>query len=403
MHPPTSFTPTLLLTSLLHLTTAKSTGIYLPLSYTISHPHPQCLYERITSPQEHLTSSVYVIDGSELRAAVVVEGPVAPADLDLNTENEHSGVELQKYIDRYEREGPTKMFGKNVEIVHFAELVDFEAEVERYDDVPPGGLSEEAVRRMEMEQEERARRLEMQHRQDFMARRDARREHVLMNQVEKEFDYDDDFVKLQMKKRGGREMDRQIERYDDVPPGGLSDRMEMEQEGRRLQEEAILVAGEPYQKTILIKSPGWYRLCVRAKVDTIEAEMELRKSSIYGKINPKTGHVPSPQDAEIHSEIRNLYDKEVDEQIIAEEEAIKDDDFKTIHDQLRVLERVYHDIIDRQMDERRAWGWRTVHNKHLYSHMVMGNLVETVFYMIITGWQVYTIRKWFSGGPTLGK
>jgi hypothetical protein len=131
--------------------------------------------------------------------------------------------------------------------------------------------------------------------------------------------------------------------------------------------------------------------------------MELRKSSIYGKINPKTGHVPSPQDVEIHSEIRNLYDKEVDEQIIAEEEAIKDEDFTTIHEQLRVLERVYHDIIERQMEERRAWGWRTVHNKHLYSHMVMGNLVETVFYMIITGWQVYTIRKWFSGGPTLGK
>ncbi len=61
--------------------------------------------------------------------------------------------------------------------------------------------------------------------------------------------------------------------------------------------------------------------------------MELRKSSIYGKINPKTGHVPSPQDVEIHSEIRNLYDKEVDEQIIAEEEAIQDDDFKTIHGQ----------------------------------------------------------------------
>ena len=77
-----------------------------------------------------------------------------------------------------------------------------------------------------------------------------RSEHVLMNQVEKEFDYDDDFVKLQMKKREGREMDRRA-------PPERKRREEQQPRGRRLQEETPLVAGEPYQKTILIKSPGW--------------------------------------------------------------------------------------------------------------------------------------------------
>lgn len=123
-----------------------------------------------------------------------------------------------------------------------------------------------------------------------------------------------------------------------------------------------------------------YRLCVRAKVDTIEVEMELRKSSTYGKVNPKTGHVPSLEEVEIHAEIRNLYDKEDDAEVLAEEESIKDEDFRTTHEQLRVLERVYHDIIERQLEERRAWGWRTIHNKHLYSHMVMGNLLLNEIY-----------------------
>jgi len=146
-----------------------------------------------------------------------------------------------------------------------------------------------------------------------------------------------------------------------------------------------------------------YRMCVRSKTSTIEVEMELRKSSTYGKVNPKTGHVPSLEDVETHSEIHNLYEKEDDAEVVAEEEQINDEDFMTTHEQLRVLERVYHEIIEKQLEERRAWGWRSVHNKHLYSHMVMGNLVETCFYMIITGWQVYSIRKWFSGGPALGK
>jgi hypothetical protein len=146
-----------------------------------------------------------------------------------------------------------------------------------------------------------------------------------------------------------------------------------------------------------------YRLCVRAKVQTIEVEMELRKSSLYGKVDPRTGHVPSLEDVEVHSEIHQLFDKEDDATIIAEEEAIKDEDLSATREQLRILERVYQDIISKQLEERRTWNWRTIHNKHLYSHMVMGNLVETVFYMGITGWQVYTIRKWFGGGPTLGR
>ena len=73
-------------------------------------------------------------------------------------------------------------------------------------------------------------------------------------------------------------------------------------------------------------------------------------------------------------------------------------------EQLRILENVYSQIIGKQMEERRTWDWRTIKNQHIYSHLVMGNLVETIVYMMVTGFQVYTIRKWFSSqGPALGR
>jgi hypothetical protein len=236
----------LLLLTLLHRTTPQTiTGTYLPLAYTITYPQPEFLYERITQKNEHLTSSVYVVEGNELKAAIMIEGPVAPIDVDLNTEQEHSGVELQKFIARYEKGEQKKMFDNDIKPIVFTEMIDFEEEMERYDDVPAGGISEEEIRQMKMEQEERERRLQMQKREEMVARQGARREHVLQQQVENEFEYDDDFVKLQMEKKGDKRGGLERKRREDAP-----------QQRRRLLEEEIF-AGEAYEKTFLIESPGW--------------------------------------------------------------------------------------------------------------------------------------------------
>ena len=229
----------LFINTLILLTSAQITGTYVPIAYSVSKS-PECLYERVTA-SEHLTASVFVVEGSELKALVAIDGPVAPIDIDLQTEKEYSGHELKSALDRYDKEG-IKMFGHEVEPIRFAEVVDFESEVEMYDDAPEGGWSEEQVRQMEMEQEEREKRLEMQKREEYVARRDARREHQLEQQVEKEFEYDDDFVKLQMDKKGkkGRRLSEEVD----------GDR------GRRLS-EGVLMAGEAFEKTFLVKTPGW--------------------------------------------------------------------------------------------------------------------------------------------------
>lgn len=229
----------LALSLLQQLATAQT---YLPLSYTIPYHQEECLYERIATPGEHLTSSVFVVSGEELRAAVLIEGPVAPADFDLQNEHLGGGTELQKFLERYAKEG-MKMFAsgehgdimQNVRPVRFTEMLDFEAEEEVYDDavaeqeLPPlhaggggrnGHTEEKAVAADDYER---------------------RREQKLKRQVEEEVEFDDDFVKLQMERRNKR--------------GGAGGRER--QQRRRLQEQATLMAGEPYQKTIEVQSPGW--------------------------------------------------------------------------------------------------------------------------------------------------
>ena len=397
---------------------------------------------------------------------MVLEGPVAPVDLDLNEQKSRgmskAGSELGKYLTRYSKEG-TSMFIKgkfgasmmNVKPIKFTQLIDFENESEDYYDdynmndkqreefnkhhdlehqhrmlehpppphvAPPlhqHGRHEHRERYMEehnghlppghpeaeSEDEE-----EEYYDDDYVKAREEMRKEVLQEEAE----VDDDFVKLQIdhERHALLEMDgegprrRRInndEHDGNQGGGGRDSHLHNQQHGRRLTEDNIkLIAGEPYQKTIQIPSPGWYRLCVHPKSHPIQVEMELRKSSTYGDIDRRTGHVPELVGVETHSEIHSLYEKEDDEVILAEEGAIKDEDLHTTKEQLRILEKVYADIISKQLEERRVWNWRTIKNQHLHSHLVLGNLVETLVYMCITGWQVYTIRKWFGGGPALG-
>jgi len=249
---------------------------------------------------------------------------------------------------------------------------------------------------------------------DYIRMREVREEH-LERMLDMEAEMDDDFVKLQLDrniKKGKQEkeiLDIPERRRIIKPKHNERQHKEDEEEPPRRRlfgetpPELKLLPGEPYQRTILVASPGWYRLCVHGKSTEVTVEMELRKSSTFGKVDPRTGHVPSLEEVETHSEIRGLFEKEDDALVIAEESGIKEDDLRATKEQLRILEKVYADIITKQLEERRTWNWRTIKNQHLYSHLVLGNLVETIVYMGITGWQVYTIRKWFGGEPRLGR
>ena len=346
----------------------------------------------------------------------------------------------------------------NVKPVRIAEMVNFEEEEEDfYDDYYmtekereefnehhdrehqhmgrdyDGPPEDDGVREQRLQEEKRQPRRRMPEDEneeegdmadDYVRMREVREEH-LERMLDMEAEMDDDFVKLQLdrnikqEKKEAKELPDSPERRRIIKPKDNTPVKHNERQHKELHNddeqhprrrlfgetppELKLLPGEPYQRTILVASPGWYRLCVHGKNTEVTVEMELRKSSTFGKVDPRTGHVPSLEEVETHSEIRGLFEQEDDAQIVAEESGIKEDDLRATKEQLRILEKVYSDIITKQLEERRTWNWRTIKNQHLYSHLVLGNLVETIVYMGITGWQVYTIRKWFGGEPRLGR
>ncbi len=332
---------------------------------------------------------------------------MAPVDIETN------GPELQKFIAIYNQQG-TKMFvnGRygdsmvNVVPIVVSGIVDMEEESEDYVDDTIEEM--EHMHEMEREANKRNNNYRQHHKEEVTEegeryqemKRDMEEmrrgnpemddyeivhEEQLKRQVEEEAMMDDDFIKLQMDHEahaagGGRRRLQELDQQQQQQQQSYD-----QTSRRRLTEIEALIPGEPFQKTVKAESPGWYRLCVTAKWGTIEVEMELRKSSTYGAIDKHTGHVPGSDAAEAHSEIHHLYEKEDDATVLAEEGAIKDEDLSTTKEQLRILEKVYQEIITKQLEERRVWNWRTVKNQHLYSHLVLGNLVETVVYCAISG------------------
>ncbi|KAL7430572.1 hypothetical protein ACHAXH_003092 [Discostella pseudostelligera] len=388
-------------------------NIPLYLSYDIRHGEIECLYDKITTPHSYLTSSVYVLGNKDgfngMRAVIVMEGPVAPAGFSLGvssgrediggtaTKSIPSGAQFQYHLDSYAREGGIK----DEKAVRSVVIVDFEQAGEEgfygYDDEEAAHAARKniEIERVDEERNEERRILNEKRKAAEMK----------LEQLRNEAKLDDDFVKLQMDHDRANRPRQHPDNTEGEALGGGASPSEQHGRGRRLLEDTIkLSAGLPYERTIEITIPGWYRLCVGPPPsgEAISVEMELRSGS---NLDPRTGHVLSIEETETHSEIHSLYQDEVSEERKAAIAAsiIKDEDLVTTREQLRILERVYSEIIAKQLEERRTWNWRTIKNQKSYGHLVMGNFLETLAYMGITGWQVYTIRRWFGGGPTLGR
>lgn len=124
----------------------------------------------------------------------------------------------------------------------------------------------------------------------------------------------------------------------------------------------------------------------------------MRKSSDLGGMDKKSGHVFSYED---HS--MKEHERLMAEDTASQEEGVDDKDFESTRAQLGRLRRLLNEIEKKQSQERHRLLVHKATNEHSHSRMVLSSLMETVIYMIITGFQVYTIRKWFSGAPVLGR
>ena len=169
------------------------------------------------------------------------------------------------------------------------------------------------------------------------------------------------------------------------------------QERRKIQQrQKVRHEGEPMQWTFEAPAQGWYQYCIKATWNQVTVEMDFRKESEMGGLD-ENGRVLTIAQKIVHEEEIFL------EEDTAAKEGIKDEDFESTRTKLKELRHLLADIQSKQSQERHRLTLHSVTNSHSHSRMVLGSLIETILFMAVTGYQVYTIRKWFKGAPVLAR
>jgi len=162
------------------------------------------------------------------------------------------------------------------------------------------------------------------------------------------------------------------------------------------QELRIRLEGDEYMKTFKVESAGLYRYCVVATSSQVVLEIDLRKESELGGVNEETGHVWT-FDEKSYAEEDVIMKEDT-----ADEEGIKDEDFTKTKSMLQTLRKLQADVLAKQQEERRRLAMFTSAAEHSHSRMVLGSLLETIVFMVVTGVQIMTVRRWFKAAPMLG-
>jgi len=154
--------------------------------------------------------------------------------------------------------------------------------------------------------------------------------------------------------------------------------------------------------------------------------LELRKSSEVG-LPGNSGHVPSyerhaalMQEKDIFEKIhaqreRELHDLENEMKAMnaTESAKLKDrleelkkgvhlNDLENTRTQIHTLNRLLNDIREKQQFEMNRLSSHYSLNQNSHRRMVVTSLLETMLYIGVSIFQVYTIRRWFRGSSLLG-
>lgn len=308
----------------------------LPMQITINQRQSECLYEKLDEG-ESVTTSVFILSGTQLKAMYSLEGPIAKLDVKSGIDLYTKGQQLF-YPDKGDR---NTLFIK--EEVDFEHLVDDVDDDDNYDDDDDDNYDDDApIKEDDPEREKKK-----------LERRDRQRKK---------------FIELKKKR-----------------------------EAKKIAAlKAIKEWGEPIENTKKAPKAGWYRMCVIANYNQVVAEMEMRKESELGGFG-EDGHVKTYEERQMMKEDTEL------EQDTAAEEGITEEDFNETTEKVKDLRRLLNDIQSMQQKERRRLTVHAETNEHSHSSMVLNSLTETLLFMAVTGYQVYTIRKWFTGAPVLGR
>jgi len=364
-----------------------------PVTYDIAKGNKECLYDTVED-KEYVTMSVFLSAGLHLRAQAFFQGPIASPEV-------ISGVALQGAIDQANRN-----------IVEFTLHESFDVDMEELsemglidDDFQDDFIDDDAALRdyyYGLDDDDEYQFME----DDQMS--DEEREEVRKAKAERDSLNSEDREKIKAERRKVAQQEREeMKNERKAMIAEREARMKEREEKMRLKVEKKKNedAGESFQKTFIISNPGWYRVCVHALWNEVSAEIEMRKSSELGQPNKKTGHLQSYERRAMIQEEKRLFHKKpttVDKTITPVDSGIEEKDLQTTRDQLQRLNRLLNDIREKQHNERHRLSLHAATNEHSHSRMVLNSLFETLFYIVVSGFQVWIIRKWFSGAPVLG-
>ncbi|KAL7486692.1 hypothetical protein ACHAW6_012639 [Cyclotella cf. meneghiniana] len=196
------------------------------------------------------------------------------------------------------------------------------------------------------------------------------------------------------------------------------------EEGREIYEESSKIerivpeSFEPYQWTKAIKSSGWYRICVQAEESNIYVQMDIRSSAgkDLGGVDPETGHVYTHEMREELDEKERIlrssafFAKEEEENRLVEEELrkeiaeqVKDYDLEATRNLLSEMNSMVMQLQTRQGAYMKRSKGHELQARRNYRRIVRSGIMETLLYLLITGYQVYTIHSWLLSNSLLGR
>lgn len=181
---------------------------------------------------------------------------------------------------------------------------------------------------------------------------------------------------------------------------------------------------EPFEMTHSIPATGYYRVCAQAELHALIVEMDVRSSKKMGGVDEETGHVYSyvkrgllDEEAAIDDDTNNnrngrkqnngldsnTYQSSLEELSKILNNQISDGDLEETKMQIKVLNTKTSEIlteIQTRMTRVRAHEQSAKRNA---AELAWSSKVETVLFAVITGFQVYTMRKWLLQNTLLGR
>ena len=171
---------------------------------------------------------------------------------------------------------------------------------------------------------------------------------------------------------------------------------------------------EPYEWTKAIKTGGWYRICVQAEESNIYAEMDIRSSAELGGVDAETSHVYTRQrkdelderktmlldDDGSESEANRLIEEQLRKEVAA---AVKDYDLEATKKLMSEMNSVVMQLQQRQGAMLKRSKGHAMQARRNCKRISRSGKVETLLYLVITGFQVYTIHSWLLRNSLLGR